>query len=415
VSANRKSRGGVTVAEAIYDLSLPSADWLRNLSRAIARDLGATLGCFSFTSTRQPDGSYDVSPLFVDTPAGIEKSFPDVVTPIVEPGSNLLGIMIRQPLSGLVETFPADHPYRLTCARHLQPVGGVDTNGFAAFDTAAHFLAVSPIFAREATPTESVRARYSLLAAHLTSAMRLRRHLEANGKSDPEAIFAPDGRTHHAEGAARGRSALEDLRAAVRTREAALGRSGHGSGDQALRLWQAMVSGRWSLLDRFESDGRRFVMALANENIPNDPRALTPREEQVAQLAGLGEPNGRIAYAVGISAESVSVHLHSALRKLRCRTRRDLIRMMSGNNFEFTVDVHGDLIGVIAEPPAERQSPANLTSAERRVFAALRAGKTNAEIAAERGTSQRTVANQVASILHKTNTESRYAVIRNYG
>jgi len=405
----------LAVIEAIYDLSLPLDDWLRGISRAIARDLGASLGTLTTKCTRRPDSSYEALPLYVDTPPEIEPGFDAVVGPVTQANSELLALAMRKPLLGLIEAFPAWHPYRLVCARYLEPIGGVESNALLVFDTAAHLISISPLFTRNATPAASVRVKYSRLAAHLAAAMRLRRRLDANPAYDPEAILDPAGRVCDAQGAARSGDALADLRAAVRARETALARSRTGEPDNAPMLWKGMVSGRWSLLDRFESDGRRFVVALANENIPKDPRALTPREEQVAQLAGLGAPNGQIGYAVGISAECVSAHLHCALRKLKCQSRRDLIRMMRRGNVEFTMDVHGDLIGVIAEPAADFELPGSLTPAEQRVFTALQAGKTNAEIAGQLGTSQRTVANQVASILRKTNVVSRYALMREYG
>lgn len=48
-----------------------------------------------------------------------------------------------------------------------------------------------------------------------------------------------------------------------------------------------------------------------------------------------------------------------------------------------------------------------LTPAEREVAAAIVRGETNAAIARDRGTSPRTVANQIASILRKTGCPSR--------
>jgi DNA-binding NarL/FixJ family response regulator len=53
-----------------------------------------------------------------------------------------------------------------------------------------------------------------------------------------------------------------------------------------------------------------------------------------------------------------------------------------------------------------------LTKAEHAVATAIVRGLSNAEIAAERGVSARTVANQVARLLRKTNTTSRGAMVR---
>jgi len=52
-----------------------------------------------------------------------------------------------------------------------------------------------------------------------------------------------------------------------------------------------------------------------------------------------------------------------------------------------------------------------LSDAEREVLALVVEGKSNQEIAAARGTSERTVANQIASLLRKLGAPSRYALI----
>jgi len=72
--------------------------------------------------------------------------------------------------------------------------------------------------------------------------------------------------------------------------------------------------------------------------------------------------------------------------------------------------VRGTEYAVIAVPTAPTL-PASLTSAERAVVTLVIAGKTNAEIARARAVSQRTVANQVASILRKIGVGSRAALI----
>jgi DNA-binding CsgD family transcriptional regulator len=59
--------------------------------------------------------------------------------------------------------------------------------------------------------------------------------------------------------------------------------------------------------------------------------------------------------------------------------------------------------------PLERESPlAKLTPVERQVAILAATGRTNAEIGRRRGTSERTVANQMASILRKVGVGSRY-------
>jgi DNA-binding NarL/FixJ family response regulator len=72
----------------------------------------------------------------------------------------------------------------------------------------------------------------------------------------------------------------------------------------------------------------------------------------------------------------------------------------------YTLDGHDDLV-ILEWPEPRAETPAGLTSAEQGVLALLREGLSNAEIAARRGRSVRTIANQVASIFAKCGVRSR--------
>ncbi|MEM9727050.1 MAG: LuxR C-terminal-related transcriptional regulator, partial [Myxococcota bacterium] len=118
-----------------------------------------------------------------------------------------------------------------------------------------------------------------------------------------------------------------------RLREAALqidrarGKLRRSDPAQALELWTALVQGRWSLVDWFDTDGRRFVLALPNPPEIADPRGLTERENQVVTYVVLGQTNKMIAYYLGISSSRVSALLRSAMRKLNVATRASLVKL----------------------------------------------------------------------------------------
>jgi DNA-binding NarL/FixJ family response regulator len=69
------------------------------------------------------------------------------------------------------------------------------------------------------------------------------------------------------------------------------------------------------------------------------------------------------------------------------------------------LEIGRDLVAVYAVDVGKRPSP--LTDAEVVVLRALMEGKSNAEIAKERGTASRTIANQVARIFRKHCVSSR--------
>jgi DNA-binding CsgD family transcriptional regulator len=128
--------------------------------------------------------------------------------------------------------------------------------------------------------------------------------------------------------AAKPAGAKEVLRAAARAIDGARLRMRREDPDGAFDLWKALVAGRWSLVDSFESDGRRYLLARRN-----DPRAparapLTEREAQVAVHAALGHSNKRIGYEVGLSTSTVGAHLAAAQRKLGVRSRLELVEVV---------------------------------------------------------------------------------------
>jgi DNA-binding NarL/FixJ family response regulator len=72
----------------------------------------------------------------------------------------------------------------------------------------------------------------------------------------------------------------------------------------------------------------------------------------------------------------------------------------------FHLEHNGERFFVVSLP-VERPHPVRLTRAELQIARALARGASNAEIAQIRGTSVRTVANQVASILRRLGAVSR--------
>src|SRR5262245_46600144 len=84
----------------------------------------------------------------------------------------------------------------------------------------------------------------------------------------------------------------DTLRRAALEAERARGPARRRDATVALTCWKALVAGRWSLVDHFDSDGRHFLIARRARRRP----PLTPRELEVARLAADGRANKLIAY-----------------------------------------------------------------------------------------------------------------------
>src|SRR5581483_3655711 len=99
-----------------------------------------------------------------------------------------------------------------------------------------------------------------------------------------EAVVSPTGRVEHAEGTARDESALAALQRSARRIDKARGGLRRLSPDDALAEWRALVDGRWSLVERIDHDGRRYLVAMRNEPRARGSRRLSKRERQVCDL-----------------------------------------------------------------------------------------------------------------------------------
>jgi DNA-binding CsgD family transcriptional regulator len=173
--------------------------------------------------------------------------------------------------------------------------------------------------------------RLARIAAHLTSAVRLRRFVSAPspGSPDTDAVITPDGRVAHAAGEAQAGIVRERLGRAARSLERARSGLRRRDPDEALATWRGLVDGRWSLVDHWDSDGRRFMLARKNAPQARDPRALTEAEGAVVAFLAMGHAEKYVAYLLGVAASTVASHFASARRKLRVRSRQELITLFS--------------------------------------------------------------------------------------
>ncbi len=265
------------------------------------------------------------------------------------------------------------------------------------------------------TPTvvsAAERKRWQQIGAHLGAGLRLRdvaRELSMDAHP-VEAVLDSCGRVHDAREEASDNSALDALRHAVRKIERVRSRAWRDDPDVALDAWEGLVDGRWSLVDRFDTDGRRFVVAVRNDPDHRDPRGLSRRERQVAEYIGMGRSTKQISYTLGISASAVADCSARVQRKLGLSSRAEVSAFFaqSGPRARLAeVAIRDERLLVGAYPLMEARRIATLTDAERDVLAKLLAGATNRDIARRRDSSERTVANQVQSIFRKVGARSR--------
>lgn len=137
--------------------------------------------------------------------------------------------------------------------------------------------------------TSSLRRVLMKLTTHIGAGLRLR-HSLAHGQL-PEAVLTPSGHVAYATGTAKSQGAREALARAAKDIELSRGRLRRSSPDEALSLWKGLVAGRWSVVEWFDTDSRRYLVAHPNQVSARDPRALSPRELDVAELLVQGRSN----------------------------------------------------------------------------------------------------------------------------
>jgi DNA-binding NarL/FixJ family response regulator len=275
----------------------------------------------------------------------------------------------------------------------------------------------SPDPAPEAV-SAGARQRWTRIAVHMGAGLRLRQALAARAAANSEeAVLEPDGRLLHADGQAREPDARDALRRAVQDIETARGPLRRRDADEALNLWQGLVDGQWSLIDRFESDGRRFFVAFRNPELPPADLALRPREKQVATLAALGRSQKLIAYELGLSEGAVARYLSDALAKLRLDSSVELgvlgAQLGIRWNETGTASVNtlmladGGGIELAVAAGSETAWPDVLTVSEGEIASMALAGMSNEAIADTRHCSVSTIANHLAAVYRKLGISGR--------
>ncbi|MCH2110312.1 MAG: helix-turn-helix transcriptional regulator [Polyangiaceae bacterium] len=198
------------------------------------------------------------------------------------------------------------------------------------------YLIIALPFQRSASAAARNNEMNQMLSAHVQSAARLRNRLRVEqGKPsgtvllensldvlpvDGAVVDSRSGRIVDADGDAQSTSMQEEIRYRVRQIDAARSHSS-GRGQDAVQLWQGLLSGQWSVVDRHDSDGRRYIVLHKNRENVRDPRGLTADEARVAIYAARGLSNKLIAYQLGISESSVASQLSSAFSKLKVQKR----------------------------------------------------------------------------------------------
>jgi DNA-binding CsgD family transcriptional regulator len=319
----------ISIVEAAYDCESDARTWSRRLVEHVGprldRGFGVTIS--RYAPGMCPEESlidvHQMTRQLRDATNAMIMAYPDIFHRVLSLGgphdtpTQAMGLTAKQ-----VSEYP---PY----VEFLHSLGVRELVGVIARDPSGHAIFLTAPQPDTRRPTFREVTTWSRIAAHIGAAARLRRAL--SGRKDDwaegaDAVLSPSGSIAHAELAAQNPSARESLRQAVKAIDRARSKA-RSNEDEALDLWRGLVAGRWSLVEQFDSDGRRFLVARKNDPDVKDPRALTLRERQVLAYVAMGHPVKLIAYSLGVSPSSVSVSRRTAMRKLALRSPADVVRL----------------------------------------------------------------------------------------
>jgi DNA-binding CsgD family transcriptional regulator len=316
------ARWALDVVDAAYRMAPTATDWLRGVVGAARPALEADLGLTGSTfAWRDGELHFDAMVHVGDLPQASRNTFLQGASHLspqeqrVAYGPGLRALEASSDLMSRRRPAPerdhATEELRSMGIRDFLGAGGLDPSGCG-------YVLAAPLSRRASVPRRQ-RAVWGRLRAHLLAGLRLH-----SGNTEIDAVLLPGGEVIHAGGAAKSIPAREALRAAAVRIDRARSRRGRSNPEAALVDWEGLVSGRWSLLDRFDADGRRYLIARRNDPALPSPRPLSRRERQVLAYAALGRSNKEIAYELGIAPSTVSTCLSSAMQRLRIRSHAQL-------------------------------------------------------------------------------------------
>ncbi len=297
----------IGAVEACYRFTDSDDAWLQGLVDVVRPlvDDGFGVGAWAYAPGRWTSGRL---------PIGIEPSIGErmFATPPYFTAAEIARCYCSSRVGSLAErtgygTKLLEHP-----ALRLHHSAGIkDFLGLTVADSSGEGAVIVAPLRDLGRTSKPLRARLERFGAHLHAAMRLKRSLLAE-----EAVLAPDGRAVHAEGDAKSVSGRERLKQAVVAMEKARSKLGRSNPEEALSSWQALVAGRWSIVERFESDGRRYLLARANVPGSNASLGTTPLEQHALLLRAQSVSLKVIGYELGVTMSTACKLIQNGIHKL---------------------------------------------------------------------------------------------------
>jgi DNA-binding NarL/FixJ family response regulator len=250
-------------------------------------------------------------------------------------------------------------------------------------------------------------------------------------------MFGGDSSNGHNRQGERNMKRLDEIPGSVeldsaRTRAIAAGADGLAQKSMALaELWRLLVTGALRVVDTFHTDERCYLTLASPATVGKAPRRLSARKVETLQRILLGERQKTVALDCNLAASTIALTVAECLRTLGLDSRTARVPSLvalaahaaSGQTDVLECRISEFPVLLSDAPELEAQASRSykvvsvarpdldigsaLSGAEYAVARLLVEGKSYAEMALLRGTSVRTVANQVASVFQKIGVSGR--------
>ncbi|MFZ5892049.1 MAG: helix-turn-helix transcriptional regulator [Myxococcota bacterium] len=319
------SRDVLSLIEAAYRPRESALAWLQEVTEAFVDVMGEGLGGAGIFYDAGQSGDIRVKGMHTcDLPSGLVEE------------------ILRQPAcwceQALFSLCAQRTPAFATARRTLRPLFprmgdalarlGLEDAAFVNVIGPAHRGAIIGVVNRGRPYAPRTRHLWRQVSAHLSVGLRLQEQLSALTSAEQASAQAASPlsgcreRTSHRKHADLQRELLCQALARLESTPPARYTQALVTSD----VWSALCSGRWSLIEDFERDGRCYFLVCRNEPRLAKARALSERERRVCEYAALGYSNKLIAYSLGLAVSTVAAHLERARRKLGGKARLEALQ-----------------------------------------------------------------------------------------
>jgi DNA-binding NarL/FixJ family response regulator len=187
-------------------------------------------------------------------------------------------------------------------------------------------------------------------------------------------------------------------------------------------LWRELMTGLCQVVDGFFTQERCYVVLLP---VTTTVSPVDERRRQILEAVLRGQGQKNVATGLRLAASTIALNSRLALRAIGVSAKPSrvhpllmLAAVAAGETASTTaasisfIEAQGELLRVVAMARPDRRLAEILPPAELAAVQSLVTGQSYAEIARARGTSTRTIANQITAVFRRMGVSGRSELLQ---